>query len=648
MASVPLHCHICPKKPTFSDISHLLTHVGSKGHLSHYFKAQVRAPQNPAIRQQLDTYEQWFKDYHIEKLLSQRMILKDSKKANGVSRAAKKERSASTKPSKTPKASSEEHNQTKSLQATAADSVIDPQLSKLSPVPTQQAATQEPSPTFSSPGLDLTSVYRAPMPRMRTFHPYAPTAGPSHDMFCSTMARAATGGERDGSDTESEDNVFGRQDSTGTMYPEPPSAEILPAFLPRDFDGLPSPPAPRRRPRLGQRAKEEDPGLEEDFMPRTPELKGIYYPGMSLFDSASPDAQRKRNQRKDESLIAQIEQESLEVECNEYIYWPDGALKMCRFITGDVQSSPPKEDTPPPPMPPKVRRGRKPKGGDANTIKRKPRKAKGPHIPDEERPKPVRPDPILSAAADWAKYSPALRNTTPKGLGHPRNHGQTVDEDDGWLLNTGEPIRPRRTMTPVSLNEEYSLPDQLGDPPPYTLQPVFRKGYPKFMEKLTENASEKDGQADVFTEPALDHLVLNPGKQNRPPFAKDNSFAAPPQWQCAGSDKENVPFVGHDAWKGPSHRYFTVKGNHEPQVTATLPKEMAFAGMATPPVYRMSLNPLNPNAHLRQSLPYSGNYTSFRTPMLQTNHVKGTDVLGRRSVAVDEVTEDSVRDMFTY
>ncbi|KAL8899832.1 MAG: hypothetical protein Q9207_005998 [Kuettlingeria erythrocarpa] len=647
MASVPLHCHICPKKPTFSDISHLLTHVGSKGHLSHYFKAQVRAPQNPAIRQQLDTYEQWFKDYHIEKLLSQRMILKDSKKANGVSRAAKKERSASTKPSKTPKASSEKHNQTKSIQPTAADSVIDPQLSKLSPVPTQQSATQEPSPTFSSPGLDLTSVYRAPMPRMRTFHPYAPTAGPSHDMFSSTMAHATVGAERDGSDTESEENIFERQDLAETMYPEPPRAETVPAFLPSEFDGQPWPPAPRGRPRLGQRTKEDDLGLEEDFIPRTPELKGIYYPGMSLFDSASPDAQRKRNQRKDESLIVQIEQESLEVECNEYIYWPDGALKMCRFITGDVQSSPPKEDTPPPPLPPKVRRGRKPKGADANTFKRKPRKAKRPQIPDEECPRPVKPDPILSVAAEWARDSPAPKNPTPKGLVHPRTQGQTVDEEGGWLLNMGEPIRPQRTMTPVSLHEEYSLPDRLGDPPPYPLQPVFRKGYPNFLDKHTENAGEQDGQADVFTEPALDHLVLNPGKQNRTPLAKD-TLSARPRRRCVESNKENVPFIRHDAWKGPNHRYFVVKGNHEPQVTATLPEEMAFAGMATPPVYRMSLNPLNPNAHLRQSLPYSGNYASFRTPLQQTDHVKEIEVLERRSLAVDEVTEDPIRDMFTY
>ncbi|KAL8928189.1 MAG: hypothetical protein Q9208_001899 [Pyrenodesmia sp. 3 TL-2023] len=654
MASVPLQCHICPKQPTFSDISHLLTHVGSKGHLSHYFKAQVRAPQNSAVRQQLDTYEQWYKDYHIEKLLSQRMILKDSKKANGVSRAAKTERSASTKSSKIPKASSQKREQAKTLQpqpGVVTDNVIDPQLSQLSSAPIQQAAARKPSPTSSSPGLDLTSVYQAPVPRMRRFHPYAPTAGPRRDMLPSSMAPAAPEEGRDGSDTESEDDVFGRRDSAKMVYPEPPSAEILPNILHREDDGQPSAPTPRGHARPGQRNKEEALGREEEFMPRTPELKGIYYPGMSLFDSASPDAQRKRNQRKDESLIAQIEQESLEVECNEYIYWPDGALKMCRFITGDVQSSPLKEDTPPPPLPSKARRGRKPKGAVANPTKRKPRKARGSQNPEQERPGPLKCETLSSEEAEWPKDSPALRDTTPKVFGHSRGHGQIEEEEDGWLLNMGEPSRARRAMTPLSLHEEYSLPDQLGDPfePfPNTLQPAFRGRYPQIMDKRAVHAGEIRGQAEVLPEPADDRLVLNPGKQNPEPSAKHEILTATPRQLVAESDKENFPFVGQAAWAGPSHRYFVVKGNHEPQVTATLPEEMAFAGMATPPVYRVSLNPLNPNAHLRQSLPYSGNYTNFRTPPLQPNRMEEAEVLGRRFIVKDEVTKDSIRDVFTY
>ena len=79
MASIPLLCNICPKAPDFSDISHLLTHVSSKGHLSHYFKAQVKARQDPSIREKLDTYDRWYDRYNIEKLLSERMTAKENK-----------------------------------------------------------------------------------------------------------------------------------------------------------------------------------------------------------------------------------------------------------------------------------------------------------------------------------------------------------------------------------------------------------------------------------------------------------------------------------------------------------------------------------------------------------------------------------------
>lgn len=79
MASIPLLCNICPKEPEFSDISHLLTHVASKGHLSQYHKAQIRSRQDASIREKLTIYDRWYERYQIEKLLSQRMIAKESR-----------------------------------------------------------------------------------------------------------------------------------------------------------------------------------------------------------------------------------------------------------------------------------------------------------------------------------------------------------------------------------------------------------------------------------------------------------------------------------------------------------------------------------------------------------------------------------------
>lgn len=79
-ANIPLHCSICPKKPTFSDVSHLLTHIASKGHLSHYYKLQIRSASEEDARQILDTYNTWYTEWGIEHLMSDRMNLKDRRR----------------------------------------------------------------------------------------------------------------------------------------------------------------------------------------------------------------------------------------------------------------------------------------------------------------------------------------------------------------------------------------------------------------------------------------------------------------------------------------------------------------------------------------------------------------------------------------
>lgn len=83
MASIPLHCNICPSEPDFSDTSHLLTHVNSKGHLAHHRTTVLRAGLNdPTAEAKKDTYEKWYERYHIEKLLSERLAAKSSRDAS--------------------------------------------------------------------------------------------------------------------------------------------------------------------------------------------------------------------------------------------------------------------------------------------------------------------------------------------------------------------------------------------------------------------------------------------------------------------------------------------------------------------------------------------------------------------------------------
>lgn len=95
-SSTLLKCSICPKKPSFSDVSHLLTHVGSKGHLSHLHKLQVRSHQEIAAGVELAAYDQWYQRHGLGRMLSDRMMQKEVKKGNKRGRTAT--RQAKTEP----------------------------------------------------------------------------------------------------------------------------------------------------------------------------------------------------------------------------------------------------------------------------------------------------------------------------------------------------------------------------------------------------------------------------------------------------------------------------------------------------------------------------------------------------------------------
>jgi len=81
MSTIPLHCNICPKKPNFSDVSHLLTHIASKGHLSHYYKVKVRSSNEEESKKIIGTYDQWYADWDVEGLMSERMNLKEKRRS---------------------------------------------------------------------------------------------------------------------------------------------------------------------------------------------------------------------------------------------------------------------------------------------------------------------------------------------------------------------------------------------------------------------------------------------------------------------------------------------------------------------------------------------------------------------------------------
>lgn len=128
-------------------------------------------------------------------------------------------------------------------------------------------------------------------------------------------------------------------ESTGPYtYPEPPN-QLRYTDLPVTIDTSPS----HNTPSTPTRPSTPDPRDQDNS-----KLKGVLWPGMAIFDSATPTARRRRNQKKDASILEQLEASSLVVQPTETIWLPDGQLKKERLITGDVDSSSsPWKSTPP-------------------------------------------------------------------------------------------------------------------------------------------------------------------------------------------------------------------------------------------------------------------------------------------------------------
>jgi hypothetical protein len=78
---IPLHCNICPKKPDFSDTSHLLTHIASKQHLSNYYKKKISL--DAVARRDIDDYDEWYSQYNLDELMRERMSQKEKKGGRG-------------------------------------------------------------------------------------------------------------------------------------------------------------------------------------------------------------------------------------------------------------------------------------------------------------------------------------------------------------------------------------------------------------------------------------------------------------------------------------------------------------------------------------------------------------------------------------
>ncbi|OQD86559.1 hypothetical protein PENANT_c007G07965 [Penicillium antarcticum] len=304
-----LQCIVCPGQPRFCDSSHLLTHVGSKAHLSHSFKLTVRSHDEHEAAELLGEYELWSKANDIPRQLAERMSNKQARN--------KKRKSEDNNKKPPPKKRATDASV--STLSTLISDCIDPRLTDplLGKHEDIEHATFTP---VNTPKGSTTMVISA----LSSTGPFLRSGRFSNDW-----------------------------QSVGTPLPMNSDYPALPV--------TPTRPRNRRKPeeiawtfsrdtpkRLVVSLSHASGGVggkaRADEIAR---LKGVLWPGMDVFDSATLKMKLKRNQKKDGSSLRRMESSSKNVKPLEQVFSPSGTLRSVREITGNVEiHSPLKGESP--------------------------------------------------------------------------------------------------------------------------------------------------------------------------------------------------------------------------------------------------------------------------------------------------------------
>lgn len=316
---IPLHCNVCSKQPTFSDLSHLLTHLASKGHLSAVFKLKNAAFSDPEARNTLQEYKHWEATNGLKALINERLNQKDKKKkANGGNPSRRSTREWTTRPcsTSTPADSLSIANTGSSrntpasggprnVRRPAGQSRLDPQLNRRGPAQPSRSTTPLPLSYF-----DPTNFSRSLAPIQASW---------GHGSFQSGSPSTI----KQESVSSFDDDEYVDADYT------PKSRRVL---------------RQRHHNSISAASFADDASFDNsddlEIVDDPGKLKGKVWPGMSLFDSATPDMKRKRNQKKDPCVLRELQANSKSILATEFVH--DASISVQK--TRDIDGFPPSDD----------------------------------------------------------------------------------------------------------------------------------------------------------------------------------------------------------------------------------------------------------------------------------------------------------------
>ena len=555
--TVNLRCNICPKTPKFSDVSHLLTHVSSKGHLSHYFKLQVRSHQEPEASQMLLAYDRWYQDNNLAELLSERMLSKESRKSRSHSRL-------SSVPNVSTPAAPVPH-QKGSKQNRQVPDFLDPRLAQ----------------PYFDPDQHAKSLDRPRAPNSFAHVARHPTAPPAHLWAANANRRSTLPNPRVPQMWKPERDLESDDDMSPIVRTRRPTA------------------IPKSMSKRQQRASSPDPFVDDSSLNNGGEksvgkgtdemskLKGVLWPGMNIFDSATEQMRRKRNQKKDGTMLKRMEKTSEDIEPTELVFSPNGTLRKQRLISGMVEDSSPLKGETPIPKRRVVRPKRAPLARtDPNTF--------NPAGLGGRNGKPSFNQQAQTLAELSRQTLPLIDSPTiDRSFRYfDSNYSPAVDDNTDFRLTFGgfDQKKPRRGFTVFS-GDEPQMKATRGDEMHMRVSDKRRQKEPTFGSYLNPSSLSQHSQPQTFSGfPAKDHSSQQFRVLNAPSSGKENIEPM----MTSGGRIDSI--TGPGIW--PNHRHAVDADYRSQYFFGASPQD--FEPFPEPDMGGYSCNPLSYSMHPMQ------------------------------------------------
>lgn len=279
-----------------------------------------------------------------------------------------------------------------------------------------------------------------------------------------------------------------------------------------------------------------DPAIVKTPTNANTKLKGKIWPGMDLFDAATPEEALRRNQKKDASVVKRMERLSGLVIPNEVTFSAEWSFRKSRHIDELDDATSLIEGESPLMLKPKPKpRGRK-KGVVRASPRASKRKSRVSTSPKRTRraQQPTR-KPTIARIPSSTQLDPFSDPFTPGDDGEDFNFAipnfPTKKARHGFAVYEDSPsVRPKAAQAP-SMAHSYNLPvPQLTFHTPPWLQPQNQNQNPLFL----------DGYSNAFKSGASHSNLhyVGTGKENMPPgLTYERHVANPLMWRSPQDPK---------------------------------------------------------------------------------------------------------------